>query len=1123
MRTQPVPRAHADTILDRIRGHAERHADKLLYAFLDLNGQTTESFTYEGFLQRTTDIAAHILRVHPLCPGERAILVYPPGVEMICAFFACVRLGLIPVPVYPPSSHGFAAALYKMSFIARDCRAAIVLTDRSYFWSMRVHEARANPEVSSPEPGYLSGLPCVVTSDAEPNGQDGVREVRSEILFLQYTSGSTSDPKGVIVTHRNVIDNGDVVFDHVPTGVSWLPQYHDMGLIGAYLFVALAGGTTYGFSPSDFIRRPLLWLEAMSRYRATASAAPSFAYDYCQRPDRVPDESLTSIDLGSLRLLMNAAEPVRADVFRGFLRRFAPRGLDPKSFSAAYGLAECTLAVSNRGRTIVAFDARRLSENEAFVVDDPSFEPEVTELVACGRPVGTTEVKVVDVTGPPREAPPGRIGEIWVTGPGKCVGYWNRPDLSAEVFEARLEGADESGSKWLRTGDLGFVRDGELFICGRAKDLIIIRGLNYYPQDVEALVEEDPAIRKGCAAAFSVERHGQEALVVVAGLKNVHRLPDTESIHRRIRERLGIVADSFVYVPARTIPRTSSGKIQRHQARLQWLEDRLGVVARIETARLADPTMGGVSGGGATPDGSCVTDAETPLHKIFRRYRLTGTESATLGEIGLDSLAIAELAADLERHLKVRGADKLADAIDLRWLQRIAVSELFELLDQVDAGAPRAMLGFKRAFAALRSEQQRSEHGMMRRDAQFLLDAPTPPATDGASGGGGGILLTGGTGFFGPFLLRSLLEQCDGEIYVVVRASDPAEGKERLRNGLASLGASGDRSSSSPSGSAELGVPEDWEERVIPICGDLSQPQLGVSGAQWSFLDRNVRAIYHNGALVNYLLDYAAMRSVNVGGTREVVRLATSHRAKIVNYVSTTFVFGWSSRDTLFESDDNQDMKLLDFGYSQSKWASEQVVLGAMRQGLAARVFRPALITPSVSGGGDNFDIAMRLLVFMLKYGVTTTARNQVSFSPADLVADNIVAISNLPDTLGQTFHVTRDAYSSMLDITSILGELTHTRFLSYSLQEFVPFVIEHCRKDDLLFPLLNFLVRSVDNITAMEFKRYDNRNYREARARSPFGREDPPLEDVVLGIVRFLRRHGVADGRDSEPVLREA
>ena len=265
------------------------------------------------------------------------------------------------------------------------------------------------------------------------------------------------------------------------------------------------------------------------------------------------------------------------------------------------------------------------------------------------------------------------------------------------------------------------------------------------------------------------------------------------------------------------------------------------------------------------------------------------------------------------------------------------------------------------------------------------------------------------------------------------------------------------------------------------------------------------------------------MRAINVGGTKEVVRLALSRRAKIMNHVSTTFVFGWSTQSTLLESDNNQEMELLDFGYSQSKWVSEQIVLNAMRHGLSARVFRPALIAPSVSGGGYNFDITVRLLAFMLKYGISTTAQNQVSFSPADLVANNIVAISNLAGTVGKTFHVTRDTYSSMLDITGILGELTQRRFVNYALDEFVPIVIGRCQREDLLFPLLNFLVRSVDNITAMEFKRYDSRNYQEARAQSPYGKEDPPLEDVVLGIVRFMRQHGIIHSRSAERVVEHA
>jgi thioester reductase-like protein len=224
----------------------------------------------------------------------------------------------------------------------------------------------------------------------------------------------------------------------------------------------------------------------------------------------------------------------------------------------------------------------------------------------------------------------------------------------------------------------------------------------------------------------------------------------------------------------------------------------------------------------------------------------------------------------------------------------------------------------------------------------------------------------------------------------------------------------------------------------------------------------------------------------------------------------------------LFETDTNADMESLDFGYSQSKWVSEQIVLGAMRGGLDARVFRPALIAPSVAGGGYNFDIAIRLLAFMVDHAISTTARNQVSFTPADVAANNIVAISRLPDTLGQTFHVTRDAYASLLDVSTILGELTETRFVHYPVKDFVSTMIERCQKDDLLFPLVDFFVHSADSITAMEFKRYDSSNYRSARDRSPSGIPDPPLEEVVAGIVRFMNRHGVLRRRGG-PILDRA
>ena len=252
------------------------------------------------------------------------------------------------------------------------------------------------------------------------------------------------------------------------------------------------------------------------------------------------------------------------------------------------------------------------------------------------------------------------------------------------------------------------------------------------------------------------------------------------------------------------------------------------------------------------------------------------------------------------------------------------------------------------------------------------------------------------------------------------------------------------------------------------------------------------------------------MREANVIGTNEVVRLAFEGRAKEFNYVSTTFVFGWAVKSVLWETDHNRDMELLDFGYSQTKWVAEQVVADARSKGLSARIFRPALVSPSVNGGGNNFDIAVRLVAFMVNHGIGVDALNQVSFVPADIVANNIVAISTTAGTANKTYHVTRDDYANMLDITNLITKSTGRQFDVFSLPDFVPELIRRCRKEDLLFPLLDFLVGSVDNISSMEFKRYDSSTYQAARDASQWGKQDPTLEDTVNGILKFMHRKGI-------------
>jgi thioester reductase-like protein len=360
------------------------------------------------------------------------------------------------------------------------------------------------------------------------------------------------------------------------------------------------------------------------------------------------------------------------------------------------------------------------------------------------------------------------------------------------------------------------------------------------------------------------------------------------------------------------------------------------------------------------------------------------------------------------------------------------------------------------------------------------------------------VLLTGGTGFIGPFLIKSLLEQTQAKIHVLVRSSDETQGRQRLKAAMESMGP------------CPAGLMEMFDARVFPVCGDLGEEKLGLTQETWNFLAAEMDSIYHNGATVNYLFNYDRMRDANVLGTNEVLKLAFEGKTKSLNYVSTTFIFGWAMKSVLYETDCNKDMELLDFGYSQSKWVAERVVDDARSKGLCVRTFRPALVSPSVMGGGNNFDIAVRLVAFMVNYGIGVDALNQVSFVPADVVANNIVAISTTPGTENKTYHVVRDDYANMMDITNIITKLTGRQFEIFSITDFVPELIRRCRKEDLLFPLLDFLVGSVDNISSMEFKRYDSSEYQKARDTATWGVPEPTLEDTVSGILKFMHRKGI-------------
>ncbi len=1073
------------SILNTLDRLADKHPEKLLYSYIDLNGDQIDGYSYGSFLHRTKVIAGHLRRQHRFAPQDRLLLAYPPGLEMMCAFFGCVRAGLIPVPVYPPTSHGFQGAMYKMVHIAKDCQASGILTSRDYQASLKSNLARSGVTGSGLDVDYIAGLRWIVTEDFTDLVSDETFNGASNLLFLQYTSGSTKDPKGVMVTHENILHNCPLVIEHdAPVVVSWLPQYHDMGLIGCYLYPALKSGTTYGFAPTDFIQRPILWFDAIKTFGATASAAPNFAYDYCLRAGRLSAESLEDCDLSTLKVLLCAAEPVKPDTYTRFLEAFQPYGLKAESFFVAYGLAENTLAVSLGGRNIASVHKKALTLGKARQTTEVSEVDAATRIVSCGIPLEGLSVKIVD---PERHhaLEPGHVGEIWVAGSSKCLGYWNNPELTLKTFRARLVDDSPYDDGYLRTGDMGFLHEGELFVCGRLKDMIIIRGQNYYPQDIEEVVQKASGlIRVNCVAAFQIDENTEPALAIVAEVKNPKALPDPLMISAAVRNYLNVEVALISFIAPRAIPRTSSGKIMRHKSKHMWLEGEFTVLSEFSREKDAGPATSG-------------SGAQSSFDVLKARYNLTGTETYNLVEAGLDSMDLVVFMHEIKELLKDKGAEMLARQVDIGLIQRVSVAELFQLAEQLERAPEAALVHLRHSLAIFREEQHAAEKRLMTSDTKLIFEPPAPqllpeiPILNQ-------VLLTGGTGFLGPFFVKSLLEQTRAKIHILVRASDEEQGRQRLRAAMESMGP------------CTPGLMQMFEARVIPVCGDLGQPKLGLTPKTWDFLANEIDTVFHNGATVNYLFNYDRMRDANVLGTNEVLRLAFEGRPKAFNYVSTTFVFGWAVKSVLYETDFNQDMELLDFGYSQTKWVAEQVVADARSRGLETRIFRPALISPSVTGGGNNFDIAVRLVAFMVNHGIGVDALNQVSFVPADIAANNIVAISTTPGTANKTYHVVRDDYANMVDITDLITKSTGRQFDIFSIHDFVPELIRRCRKEDLLFPLLDFLVGSVDNITAMEFKRYESSTYQTARNASVWGKPDPSLEDTVNGILKFMHRKGI-------------
>ena len=551
---------------------------RVAYTYLR-DGEDDGSNLSYGTLHATALRIAGELARRRRAANERALLIYPSGLEFIEAFFGALYAGLIPVPVYAPRTARSEHTLRRLQGIVRDCRPAQVLTCESL--------RSTSESICASTPELRDSRLSITDRLQDEGGWSPVSPGDGDIAFLQYTSGSTGNPKGVAVSHRALLENARMVAEISrmspgEVGVSWLPLYHDMGLIGGVLSTCFAGARVVLLSPLRFLQSPSRWLSAISRYGAIASPAPNFAYELCV--EKVTEEQRSGLDLSSWRVAFNGAEPVRASTIDRFTRTFAPCGFRREAFAPCYGLAEATLMVSakplGRALRIDRFSRTSLARNS---VDAPRDVEDAAELVACGVVWEGLEVAIVDPASG-RELGPTEVGEIWAAGTCIASGYWGSPEGVETGFGAKVP--SRPGRSFLRTGDLGFLSDDDLFVTGRLKDLIIIRGRNIHPQDLEICAEQShPAFRMGSGVAFSVPGLDGEEVVLVYE-KARRRTTDIAAITDIAAAARAAIANEHlidilevVLVAPQSIPKTSSGKLQRSAARQMYLEGRFEIAS----------------------------------------------------------------------------------------------------------------------------------------------------------------------------------------------------------------------------------------------------------------------------------------------------------------------------------------------------------------------------------------------------------------------------------------------------------------------------------------------------------------------------------------------------------------
>lgn len=929
-----------DHIVDALERRAEQQPHRPIYVYLQDGESREQTITYADLLTRARIVSGAIAQLTRA--GDRVVVALPPCSEFFPAFWGCLHAGAVPCVTYPPARVS-VENLSPIAAMCRDSGASVVITSREV---QRRVSALAKD-------GAPTGLPAVYAfEDLAEAGAPGRRRT-TDLAYLQYTSGSTSSPKGVRVMHRGLSEHLSHLcersgYSDASVSVFWLPVHHSFGMIGGVMVPMYCGCTAVSMAPSHFLERPLRWLEAIDHYRATHSGASNFAYDMVST-QLAAGAVKRPLDLSCWKFAAVGGEAIQVGTLRRFQAELGKVGLPRTALAPGYGLSEATSGVSSCAfaePVVVTLDGAALECGQVVPCGDR--EPGARSMVSVGPLLPGLEMKLVDPN-TAVECPGDRIGEVWLRGGAVADGYWGRPEQSAVVFEGQLVGSDAT---WLRTGDLGFVLDDELFITGRCKEVVIVRGSNFFPADLEATIRRaDPMLQDAPVAAFPVEGGLGDGLGVAVELAEP-RAEVAQRIRARIASEHGIECGFLAMVPPGSLPRTGSGKLQRlvisRLARSGELAGEHSGPARVRARGEAVPQWG------LDAVVELLTELDVGVGDDFG-------EGTRLDTLALSSVSLVRFAVEIK----------------LRYRRDVGLAFLLEpgrtvadLLGDVDAQASVQGRFDYHKDACVPPDIATA----LSRVARPTRSPPTPSQS-------GDILLTGATGYLGANLLQDLVRAGTRRIHCLVRADSREEGLSRLHASVERL----------------TGARLPATDAVHVVDGDVAESDFRLARRTYESLAQQVSTVVHAAAHVNFAYPYAALRGPNVLGTREVLRFCATRSLKTLHFLSTVGVLATGNADgpPRAETDAVEPEARLHVGYEQSKWVADRTVALARGEGLPAWIHRVGFV-----GGRSDDGSLLRTNEFFpslirgcVELGSYPKVESPFGFVPVDWVASVISAV----------------------------------------------------------------------------------------------------------------------------------